>query len=100
MNENVWDPVTTWQAPLPGSMTECPQKLPKINLSVPGFLSATSYPETSGQGHMLDPSPDQKTQYPWLASYAGSLGSILSGHTGLKVSSVFLLHPLPINGRK
>lgn len=38
MNENVRDPVTTWQAFLPGSVTECPEKLPEINLLVPKFL--------------------------------------------------------------
>lgn len=32
MNENVWDPVAAWQALLPGSVTECPEKLPEINL--------------------------------------------------------------------
>lgn len=43
MNENVWDSVRTWQALLPGSVTECPEKLPEINLLVPEFLRATSH---------------------------------------------------------
>lgn len=42
MNENVWDPVMAWQALLPGSVTECPEKLPEINLLVPELLTATS----------------------------------------------------------
>lgn len=43
MNENVWDSVRTWQALLPGSVTECPEKLPEINLLVPECLIATSH---------------------------------------------------------
>lgn len=43
MNENVWDSVRTWQALLPGSVTECPEKLPEINLLVPESLIATSH---------------------------------------------------------
>lgn len=35
MNENVWNSVTAWQALLPGSVTECPEKLLEINLLVP-----------------------------------------------------------------
>lgn len=45
MNENVGDPVTTWQALLPGSVTECPEKLPEINLLGPKFLTAMPHPE-------------------------------------------------------
>lgn len=36
----------TWQARLPGSVTECPEKLPEIDLFVPEFLTATSLHET------------------------------------------------------
>lgn len=45
MNENVGDPVTTRQALLPGSVTECPEKLPEINLLMPKFLTAMPHPE-------------------------------------------------------
>nr|KAF6322467.1 hypothetical protein mPipKuh1_008468 [Pipistrellus kuhlii] len=90
MNENVWDPVLAWQALLPGSVTECPEKLPEINLLVPEFLTATALPwpgVTATPG--LWPRPEKLVS---VASHTGTLVTkLLEDTAGLTVSA-FLIH--------
>lgn len=79
MNENVWDPVMAWQALLPGSVTECPKKLPEINLLVPEFLTATSLPGPGVRASTgLRPRPENIVS---VASHMGTLGAKLLGHS-------------------
>ena len=90
MNENVWDSVRTWQALLPGSVTECPEKLPAINLLVPEFLRATSHVR---RGSRLPvgcwPMPENSE----LHTHGGSGDKTLRGHS--RLPSVYLLYPPP-----
>lgn len=90
MNENLWDLVMAWQALLPGSVTECPKKLPEIYLLVPEFLTATSLPgpgvtESTG----VWPRPENLLS---VASHMGTpVTKLLEDTAGLKVSA-FLIH--------
>lgn len=99
MNENVWDPVTTWQASLPGSMTECPEKLPEINLLVPKFLTAMLHPEVRVMAACLDTSQGLRTPYPWRHTWV-LLRQDSQDTVGLRVPS-FLIYPpsLSIRGK-
>lgn len=97
MNENVGDLVTTRQDLLPGSVTECPEKLPEINLLVPKFLTPMSHPE-AGVTATVGPWPRPENSIS-EALHTDTPVTKLSGHSSLKVSS-FLIRPPSLSIRK
>lgn len=90
MNENVWDPVKAWHALLPGFLTECPEKLPEINLLVPEFLTAMSLPNAE-----VTVAGWTQANSVLVASHMGTFLTKLSGFG--RPQGVFVLYPSPIS---
>lgn len=90
MNENAGDPVKAWQALLPGSLTECPEKLPEINLLVPEFLTAMSLPRAEVTAACWT-----QANSVLVGSHMGTFLTKLLGHG--RPQGVFLVYPSPIS---